>query len=126
MPTSVSINCTSPKIIAKWENAGGDLVKRATIQPYNSVYGGQYAELLPNETSPGEWSVEFITTENSGIASAKFIIFPTDGRNMDDSLILKYFRVVDTCSETTFAHLRNCIEMSWSPDSPDPKSRLFL
>ncbi|VDK80693.1 unnamed protein product [Onchocerca ochengi] len=127
--TSVHQNFTSPQVIVEWKNPSDFLVKRTKMNSYDSIYGGQYAELFSNETTPGEWTAKFIRMEadtSTIISSIKFIIFSTADRNIDDEIISRYFRRVDFCSEVNVSDLPNCLETPWSTSFPDPKSRLLF
>ncbi|KAK6107657.1 Core-2/I-Branching enzyme family protein [Brugia pahangi] len=130
LATSVHQNFTSPEVIVEWKNPSNFVVKRTKVNSYNSMFGGQYTELFSNETTPGEWTVEFIHMEaniSTVISSIKFIIFSITDRNISDDIIFKYFRRIDFCSEGgNINNLPNCLETSWSASFPDLKSHLFF
>lgn len=129
MSTSVHQNFTSPEIMVEWKDSSNFLIKRTKINSYDSIYGGQYAELFSNETKPGEWTAEFIRMEDETstiIGSIKFIIFSTTGRNIDDDIVSKYFHRIDFCSEANVDDLSNCLKTSWSASYLDMKSRLLF
>ncbi|KAE9547979.1 hypothetical protein FO519_008812 [Halicephalobus sp. NKZ332] len=60
---------TSPLINIQWWNSMGRLVKNELVKPYDSIYGGQYAELdlsnltLLNDVIPGLWSLRIPSKE---------------------------------------------------------------
>ncbi|CAG9539643.1 unnamed protein product [Cercopithifilaria johnstoni] len=128
LSTSVHENFTSPQVIVEWKNPSDFLIKRTKINPYDSIYGGQYTELFSNEITPGEWTVEFRMDDDTStiIGSINFIIFSTTDRNITENIISKYFRRIDFCSEANVDDLPNCLTTSWSANYSDPKSRLFF
>ncbi|VBB33742.1 unnamed protein product [Acanthocheilonema viteae] len=129
LSTSVHQNFTSPEVIVEWKDPSDFLVKRTKMNSYDSIYGTQYTELFANETTPGEWTAEFVRMEDhisTIIGSIKFIIFSTTDRNIDNDTISKYFRRIDFCSEANVDDLPNCLEISWSASYSDLKSRIFV
>lgn len=128
--SQLSTSHTSPTIAVEWKN-GNQMVKRTLVQPYDSIYGGQFSELYANESKPGEWSVQVMAFANDTdysvdllIASVEFIIFSAN--NVSESVISNYYKVLDTCSERGVRQMRPCKRTSWSSYYPDPKSQLFL
>uniref|UniRef100_A0A915B3N6 protein xylosyltransferase n=2 Tax=Parascaris univalens TaxID=6257 RepID=A0A915B3N6_PARUN len=117
--TSVSANFSSPIVDAQWTDPLGRLVKATTIPPYDSIYGSQFADLLPNETIVGEWQLDFWApsrhSQREHLLSMKFAIFPADGVDMRLDLIEKYFRMIDVCINSTLINsLSLCSETLWS------------
>lgn len=108
-----------------WKNALDFVVKRTKVNSYDSIYGGQYTELFPNETIPGEWTVEIVRTDEDStttISTVKFMIFSVADRNISARIISKYFHRIDFCVEVDIDDLSNCQETSWSESFSDPKS----
>ncbi|VDM24953.1 unnamed protein product [Toxocara canis] len=125
--TSVSTNFSSPLVEAEWTDPLGRLIKAATIPSYDSIYGSQFAHLFPNETMVGEWKLDFWSPDDQSrrtrLASMNFAVFSLDGSDLDASLIEKYFRIIDVCTNTTnIGNLPLCSHTLWSHSSPDPKS----
>ncbi|VDK77272.1 unnamed protein product [Anisakis simplex] len=150
-PTTVSANFSSPFVDAEWTDPLGRLVKASTVPSYDSIYGSQIVTLLANETltpSIGEWQLNIwaaavlggppvsagnnhkAKTARTHLASVNFVTFPSDGRDLNKSLIRKYFTVMDACTVNTTAKpdgvllnsSANCSQTLWSHHSPDPKS----
>lgn len=129
MSTSVHQNYTSPPVVVEWKDPSDFLIKRTKVNSYDSIYGGQYAELFSNETKPGEWTAELVRMDSSNtvIASIKFLIFSITDRNISNDIISKYFHRIDFCSEANNVDdLPNCLETSWSASYSDLKYRLFF
>ncbi|VDK82410.1 unnamed protein product [Litomosoides sigmodontis] len=128
LSTSVHQNYSSPQIVVEWKDPSDFLIKRKKVDSYDSMYGGQYAELFSNETTPGEWTAELVRTDgnNTVIASIKFLIFSTIDRNINHNVMSKYFRSIDFCSEANADDLPNCLGTSWSASYSDLKYHLFF
>lgn len=128
--TSVGVNFSSPLVDAEWTDPFGRLVKATTIPSYDSIYGSQFADILPNETMIGEWKLDFWAPSRhlrrEHLLSMRFAIFPVNGLDVRVDLIEKYFRVVDVCVNSTLMDSPLCSKTLWSHSSPDPKSELNL
>lgn len=114
----------------EWSSPAGE-TKVSVVAPYDSVYGGQFGELFPNETYAGEWKVsvmaEISTGEKLLVASSQFLIYShRHDVSSNVSLVTKYFTVKDICSMTHFSDIILCNETLWSHISPDPKSEFVI
>ncbi|CAD6186770.1 unnamed protein product [Caenorhabditis auriculariae] len=110
---------TSPTVEMLWRDANGRTVAISDMKPYDSAFGGQFAELnidSVNTSALGEWSVVVRgRSEKSPIAVMKFPVFP-EGRISDLELIRKFYELNDHCESS------DCKKLPWSTMYPDPKS----
>uniref|UniRef100_A0AC34FQL7 Protein xylosyltransferase n=1 Tax=Panagrolaimus sp. ES5 TaxID=591445 RepID=A0AC34FQL7_9BILA len=91
-------NHTSPFINIQWWNTVGRLVKHEIVKPYNSIFGGQYAELdlsnlqLSNNIIPGLWSVRLPAKDTDiPVFEIQFPIFPSDRESQLFHKLVKAF-----------------------------------
>uniref|UniRef100_A0A914Z454 protein xylosyltransferase n=1 Tax=Panagrolaimus superbus TaxID=310955 RepID=A0A914Z454_9BILA len=129
-------NYTSPFINIQWWNTLGRLVKHEIVKPYNSIFGGQYAELdlsnlqLSNNIVPGLWSASLPAKDSDiPVFEIQFPIFPSDrDSQLFQKLVKAFYAPKDVCSmqRITPPRIRQCKTQLWSSTYPDVKSELFI
>lgn len=118
----------------QWWNPKGRLVKNELVKPYNSIFGGQFAELdfqkisLENHVIPGLWSVRLPSKESDNpVFYTEFPVFPSDWNStLFEKLAKLFFGLSDVCSvERILPKIRLCRESIWSSHFSDPKSQFL-
>ena len=124
----LNANFTSPRTTIEWLGPNKQIF-RTKVPRYDSIHGAQYGMLPLNLTSSGEWTVSVSLVDDDNVskvlASANFVVFPYDGRELSPHIVEKYFNVLALCSENGVMSLPVCKNTSWSHSSPDPKARFF-
>uniref|UniRef100_A0A0N5A8E3 protein xylosyltransferase n=1 Tax=Syphacia muris TaxID=451379 RepID=A0A0N5A8E3_9BILA len=123
---SVLVNdSTSPPVNIRFLSSRGKGFA-LKLEAYDSTHGAQYAALPAIESDADEWRVEVRDhkngSNNSLLASAEFVVFPSKSKTLSKRLVSKYFNVIDVCSVGTFIDVQYCVDAMWSLSSPDPKS----